>query len=81
MGDGKETCHNPDHGFIYALTFTDIERLGCPVCGHDEDHKVINGGDCETCKGKGEVGKKVAVTFLNEMDYDVNVEELKLLDK
>lgn len=52
-GDGKETCNNPDHGFISAMSWHDIGRLGCPVCGHAPDHKVINGGDCETCKGTG----------------------------
>lgn len=54
-GDGKETCNNPDHGFISALGFHDIGRIGCPGCGHDPDHKVINGGKCETCKGTGKI--------------------------
>jgi hypothetical protein len=51
-GDGKDTCTNPDHGFISAMP-GDIGRLGCPVCGHDPYHKVPSGGDCECCKGKG----------------------------
>jgi len=61
-GDGKETCSNPDHGFIYVLgglesglPGSDVGRLGCPVCGHDPDHKVPNGGNCETCNGTGRV--------------------------
>lgn len=51
-GDGKETCQNPDHGFISAMP-GDIGRLGCPVCGHDENHKILDGGDCEECDGDG----------------------------
>lgn len=53
-GDGKETCHNPDHGFIEAMP-GETGRLGCPVCGHDPNHKVKNGGDCEGCNGAGKV--------------------------
>ena len=34
MFDEKfEICNNPDHGFIDALGFHDIGRLGCPGCG------------------------------------------------
>lgn len=51
-GDGKETCTNPDHGFIDAMS-GETNRLGCPVCGHDPDHKVPDGGDCEECEGLG----------------------------
>jgi hypothetical protein len=53
-GDGKETCNNPDHGFIEAMP-GDVGRLGCPVCGHDPKHKVKNGGECDECGGTGEV--------------------------
>lgn len=52
-GDGKETCTNPDHSFIAMQSFNDIGRVGCPCCGHDPDHKVINGGICEDCNGTG----------------------------
>lgn len=52
-GDGKETCTNPDHGFIDALSFTDIGRIGCPACGTDPRHKVKGGGKCEDCNGTG----------------------------
>lgn len=58
-GDGKETCTNPDHGFIGAMG-GDVGRLGCPVCGHDENHKVINGGKCEDCNGTGYVPDNTA---------------------
>lgn len=51
-GDGKETCNNPDHGFISAVG-GEINRLGCPVCGHDPNHKVYGGGKCEDCNGLG----------------------------
>ena len=55
-GDGHETCHNPDHGFIGAVEWHENGRLGCPVCGHDPDHKVPGGeGRCETCNGTGKV--------------------------
>jgi hypothetical protein len=69
-GDGKETCHNPDHGFINMLAFHDIGRLGCPVCGHDKAHKVKNGGDCETCEGSGQVSLEKAEQFCASSDYD-----------
>ncbi len=69
-GDGKETCHNPDHGFITMLSFHDIGRLGCPGCGHDEKHKVPRGGSCELCEGNGEVSENIAREFCISMDYD-----------
>lgn len=65
-GDGKETCHNPDHGFTSALDFNGISRLGCPVCGHDAKFKVIGGGICQTCAGSGEVSAEVATFFNSE---------------
>ena len=51
-GDGIERCTNPDHGFIQALSFTDIGRLGCPCCGHDEKHRIM-GCKCPDCNGTG----------------------------
>jgi hypothetical protein len=51
-GDGRETCDNPDHGFISAIG-GETARLGCPCCGHDPDHKVPNGGECDLCDGRG----------------------------
>jgi len=35
-----EICDNPDHGFINAMGFHDIGRLGCPGCGHNDDHVI-----------------------------------------
>ncbi len=49
-GTGKIICDNPDHGFIGAMP-GDIGRLGCPVCGHDEEHKTKD--DCPKCNGTG----------------------------
>jgi hypothetical protein len=49
-GDGRETCNNPDHGFIDGVG-GETKRLGCPVCGHDPDHKTKN--KCDTCGGSG----------------------------
>jgi len=57
-GDGKETCANPDHGFIGAIG-GELQRLGCPVCGHDENFKIYNKdgtqNKCEVCNGTGKV--------------------------
>lgn len=69
-GDGKETCTNPDHGFISALSFHDVGRIGCPVCGHDPNHKVKNGGDCECCKGTGKLNSFEFSHEANEYAYD-----------
>ena len=73
-GDGRETCHNPDHGFIGALSFTGIGRIGCPCCGHDAQHKVPKGGKCETCNGTGDVPLAVAEAFISDMEYDIEPE-------
>ena len=75
-GDGKETCHNPDHGFINFVG-GELARLGCPCCGHDEDHKT--GGEyCETCfkidKSDGLVSLKESEEFIKDMEYDLEPE-------
>ena len=69
FGDGKETCHNPDHGFIDAIG-GETGRLGCPVCGHDPNHKVRGGAACDTCDGVGAVSLSVAEMFCEGCDYD-----------
>ncbi|ENF6041375.1 hypothetical protein ABRV10_003410 [Citrobacter amalonaticus] len=69
-GDGKETCHNPDHGFIEAMYFHDMGRIGCPCCGHDDKRKVPNGGKCETCNGSGSVDEVDAKNFCDDLGYD-----------
>lgn len=65
-GDGKETCHNPDHGFLVALSFHDIGRIGCPCCGHDPKHKVKKGGSCDTCSGSGRATVDQAQEFCGD---------------
>lgn len=65
-GDGRETCDNPDHGFISAMSFNDIGRLGCPGCGHDPKHKVPNGGNCHLCEGNRLVSKKTAIEWCGD---------------
>ena len=52
-GGGVARCDNPDHEFI-ALTGGEIGRLGCPVCGHDSEHRV-KGEKCEMCDGTGSI--------------------------
>jgi len=52
-GDGIERCDNPDHGFIAACIGLEIERLGCPGCGHDPDHKMGENSPCPFCNGTG----------------------------
>lgn len=69
FGDGKETCHNPDHGFITAIG-GELGRLGCPVCGHNAKHKVRSGGPCCTCDGVGNVTLLAAREFCEVCDYD-----------
>jgi hypothetical protein len=51
-GDGIERCDNPDHGFIQAMSFTDMGRIGCPLCGHDLEHRIM-GCKCPDCNGSG----------------------------
>lgn len=55
MGTGYEICNNPDHGFISSMP-GDIGRLGCPACGHDEQHRIMS-SKCPICKGSGMVYK------------------------
>ena len=77
-GDGKETCTNPDHGLITMFSFHEIGRLGCPVCGHDPDHKVYNGGDCDLCLGVGKIDIKEAEKYIKQYDYDIELIPCKL---
>lgn len=76
-GDGKETCNNPDHGFIHGMMWWhDIGRIGCPVCGHDPEHKVPNGGKCESCNGTGIVDGTKIDELYSENDYPFDPEEI-----
>ena len=42
FGDGIETCHNPDHGFLSSVlgAFYGANESACPCCGHSSDHKM-----------------------------------------
>lgn len=69
-GDGKETCNNPDHGFIESMP-GETGRLGCPGCGHDPNHKVNRGKNtCPLCGGHGHVWYDVAEDWAKETGYD-----------
>lgn len=50
-GTGNEICDNPDHGFIDSIP-GDFGRIGCPLCGHDELHRIPN-TVCGNCDGLG----------------------------
>jgi hypothetical protein len=63
-GTGKEICDNPDHGFLSAISSTDTGRIGCPCCGHDEDHAIPN-TICLDCNGTG----KMFVVNTEILDY------------
>lgn len=77
-GDGKETCHNPDHGFIDAVG-GELRRLGCPVCGHDEDHKVNRGRNvCPECGGLKTVTPDVFEEYGREYGYDKEPEYIAI---
>lgn len=75
FGDGIETCHNPDHGFLNSVlgAVYSANESACPCCGHNEDHKMK--GQCWTCKGIGKVSKKDYDKYLDEFvsEQDVNL--------
>lgn len=69
-GDGVETCHNPDHGFLRGVigAVYSANESACPCCGHHPDFKMK--GICETCKGTGRVDKDVWDKYADEYGYD-----------
>lgn len=80
-GDGKETCNNPDHGFISSMSGVrsdkyDTGRLGCPVCGHHPRHKVSGGRSCFECNGTGKMEHEYAITWCQENDFDDELIEI-----
>lgn len=79
-GDGKETCSNPDHGFLRVMSFHDVGRIGCPVCGHDENYKVSGGGDCDVCDGREIVTGKICKEFCEDADIDMDIEEFRITE-
>lgn len=87
-GDGKETCHNPDHGFISAFGSSGIPgsgsyelgRLGCPCCGHHPEYKVNRGKNkCDTCNGEGTTDYYTAKQWAEENEFDGDLEPLNII--
>src|SRR6478736_537072 len=75
FGDGIETCHNPDHGFLNIIgVVVGTNESACPCCGHSEDHKIgryignmkWQYNKCETCSGSGEVTREEYDSYLDE---------------
>ena len=85
-GDGKETCHNPDHGFYDMIGgVVGANESACPCCGHDEDHKVYRWKDgkrtqpdCFTCSGIGIVDADKCLSILEDLDIDLPIEDFEL---
>lgn len=83
-GDGKEICHNPDHGFLAGvMSFMGANESACPCCGHDENHKMkkfVNGryvyNTCDTCDGVGKVDKNDYYDFIHEYAPNEDVEDI-----
>lgn len=75
FGDGIETCHNPDHGFLIGVlgAVYGANESACPCCGHSSDHKMK--GKCETCNGTGQVSKEDYDNYIDEFvdEYDRDV--------
>lgn len=66
FGDGIETCHNPDHGFLSGVLAAvhGPNESACPCCGHSSDHKMK--GKCYTCNGTGQVSKEDYKNYIDE---------------
>ena len=66
LGDGIETCHNPDHGFLSGIVnqFYSANESACPCCGHNPEHKMK--GKCDTCSGTGNVTKEQFDSYVDE---------------
>ena len=78
---GKEICNNPDHeGIEVGLYGADNNRIGCPVCGHDELYRTKY--DCCKCNGSGY--REIQLTDIllaikqnhSQNEYEFNVLEL-----
>lgn len=78
FGDGVETCHNPDHGFLSGFlgAVYGANESACPCCGHSSDHKMK--GKCETCKGTGQVSKEEYDKYLDEF---VDEDDIGVVDE
>jgi hypothetical protein len=78
LGDGIETCHNPDHGFLSGVLgfYLNANESACPCCGHNSDHKMK--GKCDTCSGTGNVTKEQFDSYVDEfLPEDVDLENLE----
>lgn len=85
--DGIETCHNPDHGFYYMISFhydSCNGGRGCPVCGWDDKHKIkrynsqlksYEYNKCYECDGTGYVSRNKCEKILEEYSIDIPVDE------
>jgi hypothetical protein len=79
-GDGKETCHNPDHGFLVGMGGAGLmgaNESACPCCGHDPNFKVKGGRECETCGGKGDVSFALWIEYVEDNNLDVDADDYK----
>ena len=78
LGDGVETCHNPDHGFLSGIVnqLYGANESACPYCGHSSDHKMK--GKCYTCSGTGIVTKEQFDSYVDEfVPIEVDLEHLE----
>lgn len=82
-GTGAEICDNPDHNFIASPLGSvyqgDIGRIGCPGCGHDEQHRIPN-SKCFDCKGSGKV-QIFTQAQVDEAVREARKEERRLLQR
>lgn len=78
QGDGKETCTNPDHGFLQGvMSIRGANESACPCCGHDENYKVYyyEAGEkkqrnCDQCKGTGGMTILEFDNYCDQYGYD-----------
>ena len=84
FGDGIETCHNPDHGFLanFLGPVVGANESACPCCGHSEDHKMktynmktsrYDNNQCCTCIGNG---KLTLEQYNNYLDNEVDIKDI-----
>lgn len=82
-GDGNETCHNPDHGFLEGvMSLKGANESACPCCGHNEDYKITKYNKetekreyctCYTCNGSGSVTESIGNKYIDENGYDFDL--------
>jgi len=69
-----EICDNPDHGGLDAGLFgDDNSRIGCPLCGHDEERRI---------KSTAHISKKPEEikSFISESIHQAEQEILKKMN-